>query len=87
MKEMEVNNRLNALRQRESQLRAKIAAEVKSQQKRQWRDLDRLRNIVGGALVRIGDQNPDFKLMLMQSIQGAELTPAERAFLKAQGWQ
>ena len=87
MKQMEVNNKLDALRQRESELRAKIAAEVKRQQKRQWRDLDRLRTIVGSALVRVADQNSDFKLMLIQSIQGAELTPAERAFLKTQGWQ
>jgi hypothetical protein len=82
-----IKSKLDALRQREIDLRAKIAAEVKLQQRRQWRTFDRLRTIVGGALVRIADQNPDFKLMLMQSIQSAGLSPAERAFLKAQGWQ
>lgn len=80
-------SKLNALRQREFALRAKIAEEVKREQRRQWRNLDRLRTIVGGAVVRMAEQNPDFKLMLMQSIQSAELTPAERAFLKSQGWQ
>lgn len=80
-------NKLDALRQREITLRAKIAEEVKRQQKHQWRTFDRLRTIIGGAAVRIADQNPNFKLMLSQAIQSAELTPAERAFLKSQGWQ
>jgi hypothetical protein len=78
--------RLEALRQRELALRAKIAEEVKRQQRHQWRTFDRLRTIVGGAAVRIADQNASFKLMLSQAIQSAELTPAERAFLKEQGW-
>ena len=80
-------SRLDGLRAREIALRAKIAEEVKRQQRHQWRNFDRLRTIVGGALVRMAEQNPDFKLMLIQSIQSAELTPAERAFLKSQGWQ
>jgi hypothetical protein len=42
------SNKLDALRQRELDLRAKIAEEVKRQQKRRWRDLDRLRTIIGG---------------------------------------
>jgi len=80
-------NKLDMLRQRESELRAQIAAEAKLEQRRQWRTLDRLRGILGSALLRIAEQNPDFKLMLIQSIQSAELTPGERAFLKGQGWQ
>jgi hypothetical protein len=83
----EAISKLDALRQRESELRAKIAAEVKRQQKRHWRELDRLRTIVGGALIRLADQSPEYKLMLVQSIQSADLSPAERAFLKSQGWQ
>jgi hypothetical protein len=81
------SNKLNSLREREIALRAKIADEVKREQRRQWRNLDRLRTIVGGALVRMAEQNPDFKRMLIQSLHGTELTPAERAFLKGQGWQ
>ena len=84
---MSNQNKLDILRQRESELRTQIAAEVKRQQKRQWRDLDRLRTLLGSALLRLADQNPDFKRMLIQSIQSAELTPGERAFLKSQGWQ
>ena len=83
----DVKSKLDALRQREIELRAKIAEEVKRQQRHQWRTFDRLRTIVGGAAIRIADQNPSFKLMLSQAIQGAKLTPAERAFLKGQGWQ
>lgn len=80
-------NKLDALRQREIELRAKIADEVKREQRRQWRNFDRLRTIVGGALVRVAEQNPDFKRMLVQSINAADLSPAERTFLKGQGWQ
>lgn len=45
-----INDKLDALRQRETDLRAKIAAEVKRQQKRRWREHDRLRTIIGGAM-------------------------------------
>ena len=84
---MESKNKLDALREREIALRAKIAEEMKRQQRHQWRTFDRLRTIIGGAVVRLGNQNPDFKRMLVQSMQTADLTSSEREFLKSQGWQ
>jgi|SRR5579872_2310211 len=80
-------SKLDALRKRETELRAKIADEVRREQRRQWRNFDRLRTIIGGALVRMADENPDFKRMLVQSISSADLSQSEREFLKTQGWQ
>jgi len=82
-----MTHKLDSLRQRELALRSKIAEEIKLAQRREWRNFDRLRTIIGGALVRMAEQNPDFKRMLTQSLGAAELTPAERDFLNKQGWQ
>jgi hypothetical protein len=83
----ETGNKLELLRQRETELRAKIAAEVQRQQKRRWREFDRLRNIIGGALLSVAEENKDFGLMLRQALQAADIAPSDRAFLKAKGWQ
>jgi hypothetical protein len=79
------SDKLNALRQREADLRAKIANEIKLQQKSHWREYDRLRTIIGGAL--IAEDNPDFKLMLKQALGTAALSPGDLAFLKSKNWQ
>jgi hypothetical protein len=42
--------------------------------------------IVGEALTRQAERSPDFRLMLRQVLQSAELRDAERAFLAANGW-
>ncbi len=78
--------RLEALRQREAALRAAIAAEKVRQQKRKEKADARVFAIVGEALTRYAERSPDFRLMLGQVLQSAELRDTDRAFLAANGW-
>ncbi len=80
------NVRLEALRQREAALKAAIAAEKVRQQKRKEKMDARVFAIVGEALTRYAERSPDFRLMLRQVLQSAELRDTERAFLAANGW-
>ena len=46
----------------------------------------RLYSILGEALARYADQSRDFKLMLQQILQSAQLRDKDRAFLTEKGW-
>jgi hypothetical protein len=80
------NARLEALRQREAALKTAIAAEKVRQQKRRERNDARVFSIIGEALARYAEQSPDFRLMLKQVLQSAELHDGDRAFLAGNGW-
>lgn len=80
------NGKLEALRRREAALREAIAQEKVRQQKRKEKDDARLFLIVGAALVHNAAQAPDFRLMLKQVLQVAELRDSDRAFLTGKGW-
>ncbi len=80
------NARLEALRQREAALKAAIAAEKVRQQKRKEKNDARVFSIIGEALARYAEQSADFRLMLKQVLQSAELRDADRTFLGANGW-
>ncbi len=80
-------SKLDVLRERENDLRAQIAAEVKRQQKRRLRESTRLRSVLGGAVVAIAERDPDFKATFGQSLRTADIAPSDRAFLKSRGWQ
>jgi hypothetical protein len=81
-----VNAKLEALRRREATLKAAIAEEKVRQQKRNAKDDARLFSVVGEALVHHATKSPDFKLMLKQVLQSAELPDASRGFLTGKGW-
>lgn len=81
-----VNEKLEALRKREVALRAAIATEKVRQQKRQEKENARLCSIVGAALIENADQSADFRLMLKQVLQAADLRDTDRAFLTGKGW-
>jgi hypothetical protein len=81
-----VNAKLEALRKREAAVKTAIAAEKVRQQKRKQNDDARVALIVGEALIRYAGQSPDFRLMLKQVLQSAELRDAQRAFLALEGW-
>jgi len=80
------NDRIGALLRREAALKAAIAAEKVRQQKRKEKNDARVFSIIGEALTRQAERSPDFRLMLRQVLQSAELRDAERAFLAANGW-
>ena len=79
-------NRLAALRKREATLKAAIAAEQVRQQRRKDKENARLFSVLGEALAHYATKSPDFKLMLKQVLQSAELRDTDRAFLAGKGW-
>jgi hypothetical protein len=80
------SSKLDALRKREAALREAIAAEKVRQQKRREKDEAREAAVIGEALVRYAGQSSDFRLMLKQVLQSAELRDGDRAFLAGKGW-
>lgn len=80
------NSRIDALRKREAALKAAIAAEKVRQQKRKEKDDARVFAVMGEALARTAERSPDFRLMLKQVLQSADLRDTDRAFLAGKGW-
>jgi len=79
-------DKLEALRKREAAVKAAIAAEKVRQQKRKEKNDARVFAVVGEALTRYAEQSPEFRLMLTQVLQSAELRDADRVFLAGNGW-
>ena len=80
------SDRLAALRNREAALKQAIENERVRLQKRREKDRARLASIIGEALTHYAERTPDFRLMLQQVLQSAELRDTDRAFLAANGW-
>jgi hypothetical protein len=81
-----ISEKLEALRRREQSIREAIALEKVRQQKRNAKDDARMFLVVGEALTRHAAKSPDFRLMLKQVLQSAELRDADRTFLTGKGW-
>lgn len=80
------SSRLEALRRREAQLREQIAEEKVRRQKQKEKTDARVFAVIGEALTRYAAQSQDFRLMLKQVLQSAELRDTDRAFLAKEGW-
>jgi hypothetical protein len=83
------NGRIELLKKRENEIRAKIAAERVKQQKRKEKDRARLAAIIGAAMLDEAARVPDFELLLKQRLSSSEtLKQDERAceFLVSMGW-
>jgi hypothetical protein len=74
--------RLDGLRAREKELRAKIAAEQIRMARRKEKDDAKIFSIVGAALVR--ENNVEFIKTLLQSAEG--LSDSDKKLLRARGW-
>jgi len=79
-------DKLEALRKKEASLREAIAQEKIRQQKRREKDDVRVFSIVGAALVQSAAKAPDFRLMIKQVLQAADMRDTDRAFLAGKGW-
>lgn len=80
------NSKIDALRKREAALKEAIAAEKVRQQKRKEREDARVFAVLGETLTRYAEQSPDFRLMLKQVLQSADLRDTDRVFLAGKGW-
>ena len=80
------NGRIELLRKREAEIRAAIAAETVKRKKREFRDLERLKSIIGGALLATAAEDPAFAVHLKERLQKAALVESETNFLRSKGW-
>ena len=81
------NERIELLKKREAEIRAKLAAERVKQQKREWREYERLKNIVGGALLANAVDNADFELMLKGVLKTTPIAAeSDKKLLQTKGW-
>ena len=81
------SDRIEFLKLKERELRARIFAERVRQQKQREKDTARLCSIIGTALVQNAAKHPDFELMLKGVLQTtASFSDSEKKLLKARGW-
>jgi hypothetical protein len=80
------NPKIQALLRRIEESRSALAEERVRDQRRIERDLNRLALIVGGVLVREGDESPEFRAMLIRILIGSSLTDSDKRFLAERGW-
>ncbi len=81
------NGRIELLKKREAEIRARIAEERVRQQRREEKEYERLKNIVGGALLANAAKNADFELMLKGVLKTAGIAAeSDRKLLRSKGW-
>jgi len=80
------DDKLAALRKREAQIKAKIAAaEALAKAKRRKEDT-RVKVLIGAAFVSDTDRNPETRAGVVAVLDRAIVAPKDRAFLKSKGW-
>jgi hypothetical protein len=80
------NGRIEALKKREAEIRARIAEERVRQQRRAEKEYERLKTIVGGALLANAAEDPTFAAHLKERLQKAVVAESEQSFLRSKGW-
>jgi len=80
------NGRIELLRKREAEIRAAIAAETVKRKKREFRDLEKLKTVIGGALLCSASEDATFALHLKERLQKAAIVESEKNFLRSKGW-
>lgn len=80
------SDRIAFLKQKEREIRTKLAAEHVRQQKLKAKLEAREFAEVGEALCKYARQSPDFHLMLKQVLASAVTDDASRKFLAGRGW-
>jgi hypothetical protein len=80
------NERIARLRAKEKQIREAIAAETVKRKKREFREFERLKSVIGGALLANAADDPAFAAHLKERLQKAAMVESERIFLRSKGW-
>lgn len=80
------NGRIELLKKREAEIRAAIAVETVKRKKREFKEFERLKNIVGGALLANAAEDPVFAAHLKERLQKAVVVEGEQKLLRSKGW-
>jgi hypothetical protein len=79
------NGLIEALREKEKALRARIAEATAEQAKREAMKRKKLAQIIGGALIA-GKLPPELRAGVVQLLASADLDTRQRRLLKENGW-
>lgn len=83
---MAVNPKLEALKKREAEIKARIAeTEAKEKAKRRKEDT-RVKVIVGAGIIADTEKHPETRAEIVAVLDRAITAPKDRAFLKSKGW-
>jgi hypothetical protein len=80
------NGRIEALKERERQIRAAIAAETVKRKKREFKEFERLKNIIGGALLSAAAEDTSFAGHLRERLAKCALVESDKNFLRSKAW-
>lgn len=80
------NGRIETLRERERQIRAAIAAETVKRKKREFKEFERLKNIIGGALLASAAEDTTFTQHLRERLAKCAVVESDKTFLRSKGW-
>jgi hypothetical protein len=80
------NGRIAALREKEKKIREAIAAETVKRKKREFREFERLKNIIGGALLASAAEDTAFAQHLRERLAKCAVVESEKSFLASKGW-
>jgi hypothetical protein len=80
------NGRIELLKKREAEIRAALAAETVKRKKREFKEFERLKKIIGGALLANAAEDPTFAAHLKERLQKAVVAEGEKGFLLSKGW-
>jgi hypothetical protein len=80
------SGRIAALKEKERQIRAAIAAETVKRKKRDFKEFERLKNIIGATLLATAAEDPTFAVHLKERLQKAAIVESEKNFLRSKGW-
>jgi len=79
-------DKIEALRKREAEIRAKIAEEETKRRKREEKDQTRIKLLIGGAFLADVEKTPDTRAGVLSVVERAIVNPKDREFLKSKGW-
>jgi hypothetical protein len=80
------NEIIERLKEKERQIRAAIAAETVKRKKREWKEYERLKGLIGGALLATAADDQTFALHLKERLQKAAIVESDKSFLRSKGW-
>ena len=80
------NERLEALRKRANEIKAKIAAVEAMDKGRQRKDENRVKILVGAGVIADTEKHPETRAGVVSVLDRAITAPKDREFLKAKGW-
>jgi large subunit ribosomal protein L7/L12 len=83
---MAETSKLDALRKRQEEIRAKIAEEESKRRKREEKEDTRLKLLVGSAVLADIEKTPETKAALLAVVERGITAPKDREFLKSKGW-